>query len=127
MDALPVVNSETSVNYTLSVENEYNLSPTTCNFKVTYGDAMSRTLVYGVYQSFVAGNTYSLKMAGGSTFRCTYELQTSAVTIGTFNNSTFGAAANQNQATATNPGSGTIVTFIVSDDISGSLECTTDW
>ena len=66
-------------------------------------------------------------MTSGGVFRCTYDYQSSAVTIGTFNNSSFGAEAHQTQATASNPGDGSVVTFTVTNDISGSLKCANDW
>ncbi|WP_407456951.1 hypothetical protein [Fibrobacter sp.] len=90
-------------------------------------ESNSVTVEYGVYIKYEAGETYELTMAGGGKFRCTYNQQSSAVTIGTFGGSSFGAEANQSQATADNPGSGTKVTFVVDNDISGSLKCANDW
>ncbi len=91
------------------------------------GGVISVSVGYQSYIKYEAGKTYELTMAGGAVFRCTYDYQVPAVTIGTFGGATFGAAANQSQATANNPGSGKKVTFVVTNDISGSLKCANDW
>jgi hypothetical protein len=119
--------SNDSISYTLEVWNIYNSSHATCSFKVKYGNATSVLVEKGKYKSYTAGNTYELTLAGGSVFRCTFSTA-NAFTIGTFNGSTFSAAANSGgQATKPNPGEGSKVTFTVSNDDGGRLKCATDW
>ena len=90
-------------------------------------ESTTRTIEYQNYKEYKAGKTYTLTMTYGGVFRCTYDSQSSAVTIGTFNNSSFTADAYQSQTTANNPGEGNVVTFTVTNDISGTLECANDW
>ncbi len=90
-------------------------------------ESTTRTIEYQNYKEYKAGKTYTLTMTYGRVFRCTHDSQSSAVTIGTFNNSSFTADAYQSQTTANNPGEGNVVTFTVTNDISGTLECANDW
>ena len=119
--------ADDSISYTLEVWNTYNTSHATCSFKVKYGNATPVPVVYKNYSSYKAGNTYELTLAGGNVFRCTFTTA-NAFTIGTFNGSTFSANAySGGHATVANPGEGKKVTFIVSNDDNGSLQCATDW
>lgn len=88
----------------------------------------------GEYEKYAVG-TYRLVMAGGSVFRCTFNTA-SAITVGTLTYGpsaspttlTMSAGANSGgQATVTNPGNLTEVTFTVTNDDSGSLKCSNDW
>lgn len=91
------------------------------------GGAIAVTVTYGSYVTYEAGKTYNVTLAGGSVFRCRYS-GSDAFDIGTFNGSVF--KANQysgGQATISNPGSGTTVTFVVSSSIPYAIECATDW
>ena len=125
---LPAESVAGYVDYTFSVENEYNDAPSTCNFRITYINIDEEvTVSRGSYRSYAAGKVYELTMDGGGVFRCTYDKQNSSVDIGTFNGSSFGADAYQEQATITNPGQGTKVIFEVNNDISESLQCANDW
>lgn len=53
-------NQNGNVNYTLSVENEYNLTAASCNFTITYGNTVSVSLAYGDEYEFDAGTSYSV-------------------------------------------------------------------
>ena len=52
--------SNDTIDYTLSVENIYNSSPATCNFKIIYGSTVTVALEYNAEYKFEAGTTYSL-------------------------------------------------------------------
>ncbi len=91
------------------------------------GGGETRTLTYGSYQEFTAGQTYILEMDRGSVFRCRYSTS-EAVIVGKLNDVTISAAVNSGgQATIQNPGQGQKATFVVDPSAPSDLECSNDW
>lgn len=121
--------SETSKSYTLKVSN--SVGSATCDFTVKYSRSSTSvvTLDYGQYVSFEAGKTYSVKSnSSGGQFVCTVNSSKSYNrSIGTFNGTSMSMPAWNTNTTASNPGYGNTVSFVVSSNAPSDLKCGIAW
>lgn len=114
--------------YTLKVSNSVGSGQ--CSFNVDFIAALPVTVEYQKYIAFEAGKEYDVTISGsqGGKFRCQMtESKPYSTPIGIFNGTELSFDENQNQATVPNPGAGSTVKFIVSDDAPSDLTCATDW
>ena len=96
------------------------------------GGSTPITVGYGSsnYGSFTPGVTYAVTInGGGGVFRCDVPSNTSNErVVGTFNGTEIKIPAwNTGSSTASNPGSGSTVTFVVNASAPSGLKCGTDW
>lgn len=118
------------VDYTLSVENAYNNTPSTCNFTITYANAISVTAEIDNYISYSASTMYSVTVGSEvrNGFGCHVDTQLSSnMVIGTFNGTdiTMWGNSNWSSRVAINPNSTYI--FTLNANAPSDLTCALGW